>query len=195
MTRSKPSTMALRLEDTSTSLHMYSDADWIGDINDRTSTSVHILFLGRNPISWSSKKQRTVARSSTKVEYRAVVSALTETNWVPNLLHKLHVPITISPKIYCDNVEASYFRQNPVFHNRMKHIAVDFHFVRDQVRNKQVTVKHIHAVDQHAGSLTKALPKAAFHHTLHKLGVASPPTCMDILAINQLQVIDVLCLD
>ncbi|XP_071700167.1 uncharacterized protein [Rutidosis leptorrhynchoides] len=60
-------------------LYMYSDADWVGDVNDRVSTTGYLLFLGRNPISWSSKKQTTVARSSTEAEYKAVASALAET--------------------------------------------------------------------------------------------------------------------
>ncbi|KAL3510489.1 hypothetical protein ACH5RR_029890 [Cinchona calisaya] len=99
----------------STTLHMYSDVDWAGDINDRTSTSGHILFLGSNPISWSSKKQRTVACSSIEAKYRAVASALAETNWVQNLLRELHVPITITPTIYCDNIGATHLCQNLVF--------------------------------------------------------------------------------
>lgn len=105
-------------------------------MNDRTSTSGHVLFLGGNPISWSSKKQRTVARSSTEVKYRAVASALAETNWVQNLLRELHVANLVTPIIYCDNVSATYVCHNPVFHSRMKHISVDFHFVRDQVQKK-----------------------------------------------------------
>ena len=67
-------------------LHVYSDADWSRDIVDRVSTSGCILFLGHNPISWSSKKQNTVSRSSTESEYRAVANALSETLWVTNLL-------------------------------------------------------------------------------------------------------------
>ena len=110
---------------------MYSDADWAGDPTDRTSTTGYILFYGSNPISWSSKKQKTVARSSTEAEYRAVASALAETNWVTNLLSELRVPLTAIPKIMCDNVGTTYLCQNPVFHSRMKHIAIDFHFVRE----------------------------------------------------------------
>ncbi|KAL0307928.1 UNVERIFIED_CONTAM: Retrovirus-related Pol polyprotein from transposon RE2 [Sesamum calycinum] len=74
-------------------LHAFADADWAGDPNDRTSTSAYVVFLGANPISWSSKKQKTVARSSTEAEYRAIASTAAEVNWIMNLLQELKVPI------------------------------------------------------------------------------------------------------
>lgn len=156
---------------TSPGLFMYSDADWAGDINDRTSTSGYILYFGQNPISWSSKKQRTVARSSTEAKYRAVASALAEVNWVQKLLAELHVQLPEPPIIYCDNVGATYLYQNPVLHSRMKHIEVDFHFVRDQVQRNQVRVQHLHAADQLADTLTKPLSRLLFHKHLLKFKV------------------------
>ncbi|OIT34754.1 retrovirus-related pol polyprotein from transposon tnt 1-94, partial [Nicotiana attenuata] len=156
---------------TSPGLFMYADADWAGDINDRTSTLGYILYLGQNPISWSSKKQRTVARSSTEAEYRAIASALAEVNWVQKLLAELHVQLPDAPTIFCDNVDATYLCQNPVLHSRMKHIEVDFHFVRDQVQRKEVLVRHLHSADQLADTLTKPLPRLLFHQHLPKLKV------------------------
>lgn len=78
-------------------LHAFADADWAGDPNDRTSTSAYVVFLGANPISWSSKKQKTVARSSTEAEYRAIASTAAEVNWIMNLLQELKVPISPTP--------------------------------------------------------------------------------------------------
>lgn len=72
-------------------LVIYSDSDWAGDPNDRTSTSGYITILSSTPISWSSKKQRSVSRSSTEAEYRVVAAAVAETNWLTNLLRELHV--------------------------------------------------------------------------------------------------------
>ncbi|XP_070003574.1 uncharacterized protein [Nicotiana sylvestris] len=119
------------------------------------------------------RKQRTVARSSTEAEYRAVASALAEINWVMNLLNELHVSVPQAPTIYCDNAGATYLCENPVFHSRMKHIAVDFHFVRKQVQQNQVRIVHIHTVDQLVDTFTKALPKPAFDRHLFKLGVVT----------------------
>ncbi|KAF3642093.1 putative F-actin-capping protein subunit beta-like [Capsicum annuum] len=82
---------------------------------------------------------------------------------------ELHVQLPDPPIIYCDNVGATYLCQNPILHSRMKHIEVDFHFVRDQVQQKQVLVQHLHAVDQLPDTLTKPLPRLLFHQHLSKL--------------------------
>lgn len=154
-----------------TQLRVYSDSDWAGNIVDWTSTTGFVLYYGASPISWSSKKQRTVARSSTEAEYRAVASAVAETNWISNLLHELNRPLHTAPHVFCDNVGTTYICKNPVFHSRMKHIALDFHFVREQVQRQSIQVHHIPSSDQVADLLTKPLPKTAFLHQFCKLGL------------------------
>ena len=94
--------------------------------------SAYVVFLGSNPISWSSKKQNIVAWSSTEAEYWVVASTTVEVNWVQNLLHELNAHIGSDPlTIYCNNVRATYVYANLVFNSWMKHIAIDFHFIRD----------------------------------------------------------------
>lgn len=154
-------------------LHAFADADWAGDPNDRTSTSAYVVFLGANPISWSYKKQKTVARSSTEAEYRAIASTAAEVNWIMNLLQELKVPISPTPVIYCDNVSATYVCANPVFHSRMKRIAIDFHFVRDQVATGKLRISHVHTSDQLADSLTKPVPRRHFQTHRNKSSMAS----------------------
>lgn len=90
-----------------------------------------------------------------------------------NLLKELQIPVQKPPTILCDNIGGTYLCQNPVFHSRMKHIVVDFHFVRDQVQRKQVVVTHVHGSAQLAYTFTKALSKQAFHQHLQKLGVVN----------------------
>jgi hypothetical protein len=97
-------------------LHAYSDADWAGNRDDRTSTTGYIVYLGGNAISWSSRKQKTVARSSTEAEYRAVASTAAEVLWVQSLLGELGITLTRPPSIHCDNIGATYLCANPVFH-------------------------------------------------------------------------------
>lgn len=152
-------------------LYAYADVDWAGDINDRRSISGYIVYLGTTPISWCSRKQPTVSRSSTKAEYRAVASALFETNWITHLLKDLHVPLSVAPTIFCDNLGVTYIAEIPVHHTKMKHLEVDLHFVRNQVRNGLVRVSHIHSTDQIADPLTKPLSKTTFQRMLPKLGV------------------------
>ena len=156
---------------TSLNLHTFADADWVIDVNDRTSTSSYLIFLGATPISWSSEMQRTIARSSTEVEYRSVASFSTKINWIKNLLLELRFSPHIVPTIYCDNVGATYLCSNPVFHSLMKHIAIDFHFIRDQISKNQLRVTHIYTIDQLVDSLTKPLSCQPFLRHQYKIGV------------------------
>ncbi|XP_019057748.1 PREDICTED: uncharacterized protein LOC109116555 [Tarenaya hassleriana] len=105
-------------------LHAFSDADWAGDRLGFKSTRAHVVFLGRHPVSWSSKKQRGIARSSTEAEYRSVATTTAEVRWIASLLLELSCPLSSTPIIYCDNIGATYLSANPVFHSRMKHIAL-----------------------------------------------------------------------
>lgn len=96
-------------------IHAYSDADWAGNKDDYTSTGAYIIYMGRNPISWCSKKQPTVARSSTEAEYCSVASTAAEVCWVTSLLSELGIVPSQSPVIYCDNVGATNLCSNPFF--------------------------------------------------------------------------------
>lgn len=104
------------------------------------STTGNIVFLGRNPLSWSSKKQNSLARSSTEAEFRAVASTTAEILWLKSQLKELGVCIQQVPTIYCDNLGATHYSVNPVFHSRMKHLALDFHFVREEVQRGSLRV-------------------------------------------------------
>ena len=161
--------------DTPLTLHAYSDADWAGDIDNYNSTNAYILYLGSNPISWSSKKQKGVARSSTEAEYRAVANATSEIRWVCSLLTELGITLSLPPVVYCDNVGATYLSANPVFDSRMKHIALDFHFVRESVQAGALRVTHVSTKDQLADALTKPLPRQPFTTLISKIGVAKAP--------------------
>jgi hypothetical protein len=111
------------------SVTAYSDADWAGCPDTRHSTSGFCVFLGDNLISWSSKRQTTVSRSSDEVGYRAVAHVVTECCWLCQLLQDLHLPVKTATIVYCDNVSAIYMSSNPVQHRRTKHIEIDIHFV------------------------------------------------------------------
>lgn len=159
----------------SPSLHAFTDADWAGDLEDCISTNAYVIYLGNQAISWSSKKQKGVSRSSTEAEYRGIANAASEVRWICNLLTELHIHLPTPPVIYCDNVGATYLSANPVFHSRMKHIALDYHFVRGQVQSGSLRVSHVSAKDQLADALTKPLPRASFQLACSKIGVTQVP--------------------
>ena len=103
-----------KIKKSSFELITYSDVDWAGNYDDRISTSAYISFIGVNPISWSSKKQRAVTRSSTEVEYRAFANAASETSWLLSLFKELGLPLSGQPKMLCNNLGATHLSFNPV---------------------------------------------------------------------------------
>ena len=159
----------------SPTLHAFSDADWAGDSDDYVSTNAYLIFMGSQPVSWTTKRQKGVARSSTEAEYRAVANTASELRWVVSLLLELGVPITTTPTVYCDNIGATYLCANPVFHSRMKHIALDYHFVRGQIQNHLLRVAHVSTHDQLADGLTKPLATTPFQSSRSKIGVTPAP--------------------
>lgn len=152
-------------------LHAFSSADWAGDSDDYVSTNGYIIYLGANPISWTSKKQNGVARSSTEAEYRAVAKTSAEKRWICSLLTELGITLQSTRTIYCDNIGATYLCQNLVFHSRMKHISIDYHFVRGHIQHGMLRVAHVSTHDQLADGLTKPLPRATFQRLCSKIGV------------------------
>ncbi|XP_019098391.1 PREDICTED: uncharacterized protein LOC109133285 [Camelina sativa] len=156
-------------------LHAYSDADWAGESDDYVSTNAYIVYMGTHPVSWSAKKQKTVARSSTEAEYRAVANTSAELRWICNLLSELGVHKQVVPIVYCDNVGATFLCANLVFHSRMKHIALDYDFARGQIQQGQLRVCHVNTKDQLADALTKPLSRTQFLHLRNKIGVSPGP--------------------
>nr|GEX19216.1 retrovirus-related Pol polyprotein from transposon TNT 1-94 [Tanacetum cinerariifolium] len=147
-------------------------SDWGGSMDNKRSTIAYILYLGSNVISWLSARQKSVLRSSTEAEYKAATNAAAETIWIQQLLKELGVTIQSPSVLHCDNMGATYLCVNPVFHSRMKHIALDYHFIREKVADS-LKVLHINSRDQLADMLTKPLGKAQFCFLRSKIGISN----------------------
>jgi histone deacetylase 1/2 len=154
-------------------LQAYSDADWAGDPNDRHSISGFVVYLGSSPILWASKKQHTVSRSSAEAEYRALAIAAAELTWIRQLFCDMHVPLLIPPLIHCDNISAISLASNLVFHSRMKHLQIDYHFARERVIKGDLFVQHVSSADQFADIPTKGLSSPLFRHHCSNLMLGS----------------------
>uniref|UniRef100_A0A2N9EK04 Reverse transcriptase Ty1/copia-type domain-containing protein n=1 Tax=Fagus sylvatica TaxID=28930 RepID=A0A2N9EK04_FAGSY len=154
-------------------LTAFTDADWAGDPVDRRSTSGITVFLGNNPITWLSKKQHTVSRSSTEAEYRSLATGAAELAWLRQVICDLGLYLASAPIMWCDNTSALALASNPVFHGRTKHIEVDYHFIRERVVRGDICLQFISTNDQVADIFTKALPTPRFQRLCSKLLVCS----------------------
>jgi hypothetical protein len=109
----------------------YSDTDWAWSFH-KKSTIGFCAFVGRNLVTWKSKKQNIVARSSAEAEYRAMTSTASELTWIKQVLANLNIKTKEPMKMFCDNQSARHIVTNPVFYERTKHIEVDCHFIREK---------------------------------------------------------------
>lgn len=135
----------------------YADADWAGFPFDRRSTSGYCTFVGSHLVTWKSKKQSVVARSSAEAEYRAMALVAQQLIWIKILLSEMGFPITRPMELHCNNKAAIYISTNPVFHERTKHIEIDCHFIRERVLSKEIHLAYTKSSDQIADILTKSL--------------------------------------
>lgn len=154
------------------SLVAFSDADWGSDPDDRRSTSGFCIYFGENLVSWSSKKQVLVARSSIEAEYRSMALATSEILWIESLLRELEVPFA-KRILHCDNLSAVSLSHNPVLHARTKHMELDVHFLREKVVPQALSVVHVPAAAQVADIFTKPLASTQFCALRNKLNVCS----------------------
>lgn len=155
---------------------VYTDADWASDRHDRKSISGGVVMFYGGPISWSSKKQNSVATSSAESEYISMAMFVKQGRWVAQVLKDLGKPEYISTEgdtvqVLGDNQGALALTKNPHLHERSKHIDICYHFIRDLTEKGKVTSKYINTTDMVADGMTKPLGRVAFERFKHMLGL------------------------
>ena len=133
------------------------------------------MFLGSALVSWKSKKQARVSKSSTESEYRAMSLACSEIIWLRGLLTELGFPQNSATPLYADNTSAIQIAANPVFHERTKHIEVDCHSIREAFDTRIVSLPHISSQLQLADIFTKAVPRPRHQFLINKLMLLDHP--------------------
>ncbi|CAL2238913.1 unnamed protein product [Prunus armeniaca] len=152
-----------------TDVEGYTDADWAGSVTDRRSTSGYFTFVSGNLVTWRSKKQKVVSRSSAKGEYRGMAQGVCELLWLRRLLRDLGFGPRKPMDLYCDKKAA--IAHNPVQYDRTKYVEVDRHFVKEKLDAEIIYFPFISSEYQLADVLTKAVSTTVFLNSLDKLGM------------------------
>ncbi len=148
----------------------YCDADFAGDLDTRRSTTGYVFIMNGGAISWQSKRQPTVAASTTEAEYMAAAQATKEALWLRKLLADLKLD-TGTMIIKADNQSAIKILKNPILSARSKHIDVIYHFARERVARQDVKFEYIDTEHMIADALTKAVPKTKFDYCCSGMGI------------------------
>ncbi|XP_071688768.1 secreted RxLR effector protein 161-like [Rutidosis leptorrhynchoides] len=136
---------------------IYTDAGYGGEKGDRRSTSGYFALVGGNLVTWKSKKQKVVALSSAEAEFRGIAKGVTEALWIKKLLTEVGFPPKDSIRIMCDNEAAIKISENPIQHDRTKHIEIDRHFIKEKLEAKIISLPFVRSEDQLADILTKSV--------------------------------------
>lgn len=149
----------------------FCDSDWAGCTDDMKSTSGYVFSLGSGAVCWNSKKQQVVAQSTAEAEYIAACAAANQAIWMQNVLKDLGHKQSAPMELCCDNKYAIAIVQNPVQHQRTKHIKIKFHTIREYEKEKLIKMQYCPSEEQVADIMTKALAKEKLEYMKKKLGM------------------------
>jgi hypothetical protein len=157
---------------------VYSDADWASDKTDRKSVSGFVVMFYGGPLSWGSKKQRSVATSSCESEYMAVAMCAKQGQWIAQIFRDLELGKYVSSnnstvQMLGDNQGALALVENPHLHERSKHIDISCHFIRDLHERGKLDIAYIPTKDMTADGMTKPLQRPGFVRFKELLGLTS----------------------
>ena len=154
-------------------LILYTDSDFASSRMDYRSTTGYCTIFGGNLVTWRSKKQSVVSKSSTEAEFRAMSKGIDEVMWIKHLMEELQVSYTKPIIIRCDNRSAISIAHDHVYHDRMKHVNIDRFYIQEHLEQGVLKTEHVASEEQCADIFTKGLPTKTMRHLISKLGMRS----------------------
>lgn len=152
-------------------LEVYTNSDYVGNVDSQKSVSGYVVSIAGGPICWMSKKQPTVALSSTEAEYRVLTSAAKEIIWCKLLFSEMGISLPTCIVIKTDNQGSMALAQNPVFHARTKHVEVEYDFIRDLIKSGKISLEYVATQDNPVDILTRALGRELHEKHVRRLGL------------------------
>eukprot|EP00253_Pinus_taeda_P016444 PITA_16444 len=152
-------------------IRVFVDAEWAGDLDQRRSTSGYVFNLFGGAVSWMSKKQSVVALSTTEAEYMAATHASKEAVWLQRLCSSMGL-VQGAIRIDCDSQSAIFLGKNPAYHSKTKHIDVQYHFVRDMIEDKRVSLVKVDTLKNTTDALTKSVSSEKFSWCRETMGIS-----------------------
>eukprot|EP00253_Pinus_taeda_P034919 PITA_34919 len=148
----------------------FVDADWVGDLDQRRSTSGYVFNLFGGAVSWMSKKQFVVALLTTEAEYTTTTHASKEVVWLHRLCSSMGL-VQGAIRIDCDSQSEIFLAKNPTYHSKIKNIDVQYHFVRDMIEDKKVVLVNVDILKNTVDALTKSMSSEKFSWCRETMGV------------------------
>ena len=152
-------------------IEVHTDVNWVGSPSDRKSTSRYCSYIWGNLVTWRSKKQALVARSSAEAEFLALALGICEGICLKRLLNELKIGASDSIRIMCDNMSAIAIAKNPIHHDRTKHVEIDRHFISEKIESMMISLNYVPSRQQETNILTKALFRLNFIELSTVLGL------------------------
>ncbi|XP_071687195.1 secreted RxLR effector protein 161-like [Rutidosis leptorrhynchoides] len=156
------------------------DASWAGEKGDRRSTSGFFTIVGGNLVAWRSNKQKVVSLSSAESEFRGIAKGMVEALRIKKLLTEIGFPPKETIQIFYDNEAAIAISENPVQHDRTKHVEIDRHFIREKLDGEIISLPSIRSEDQLADILTKSVNGRLFSEVFGKLNIENPTIQLEV---------------
>jgi hypothetical protein len=151
----------------------YVDASYADDFDTRRSTAGYGVWMAGGLVSWSSKRQPTVALSTTEAEYMSMTRAVQQVIWMHSFLNEVGLPQELPFTIYGDNTPAIALTKNTKGHARAKHIDVRYHYIRERVNDGHLQIEHVPSDKNLADIFTKQLPRVTHQYLSREIGLTA----------------------